>query len=333
MTASIDMTEASMEEAKEAMRALKADLKAANTALESAQDGKFAVQARLKASEVRGRRARCSRRRLRALRHVARDTACMHVITYVKGARGQWSRAGCRCAFTVAAVQSALVCNMASRVPRQSKTHLQAEARALNAQISKLETRAATARDEQERREQDAQQLRQDLASAREALDGAREERRAAEARSSEARQAAAAEAAELRGQIDALQAKLAAVEGDVEAARAALAAVRARASSVWLCDGLPEWGLRQQLHRSRGTAATSWRVRAVAARGGGRHRGRPGAGHAPRCHGGRLAACARLECGRQRNPCGLRSLATVGVAGGRAGVALRKQAREPAAR
>lgn len=53
MSASIDVTEATMEETKEAMKSLKADLKSARTALESAQNGKLAVQARLKASEVR----------------------------------------------------------------------------------------------------------------------------------------------------------------------------------------------------------------------------------------------------------------------------------------
>jgi chromosome segregation ATPase len=53
MSASIDLTEATMEEAKDAIKGLKGELAAALTGLENAKNAKLALQARLKASEVR----------------------------------------------------------------------------------------------------------------------------------------------------------------------------------------------------------------------------------------------------------------------------------------
>lgn len=52
MSASIDLTEATMEEAKDAIKGLKGELAAALTGLENAQNSKLAMQARMKASEV-----------------------------------------------------------------------------------------------------------------------------------------------------------------------------------------------------------------------------------------------------------------------------------------
>jgi hypothetical protein len=53
MNASIDLTEATMEEAKDAFKGLKEELVAALTGLENAQNAKLVWQARVKASKVR----------------------------------------------------------------------------------------------------------------------------------------------------------------------------------------------------------------------------------------------------------------------------------------
>ena len=53
MSASIDMSESTAEEAREALRAAKADLAASEAALQSVRDAKGALQAKLKAAEVR----------------------------------------------------------------------------------------------------------------------------------------------------------------------------------------------------------------------------------------------------------------------------------------